>query len=495
MLIDQSLGRNLAHIEKIYEDSGDIIKRKFFIGDKYNHAACVLYVDNLANSDLIENAVINRLMINLRQIRPNTTSIREDLLATLTKEGITAPDIREEMDFNKALQAVASGDTALFVDGCEVCLVIASRGFLSRGVPTAETEILVQGSKEAFSESMRTNTMLIRRRIRDKALVVKQTVVGKRSHTDVAIVYNKDIVREDILEELTGRIDDINIDAILDIGYIAQLIEDKWQSPFPGGQVTERPDKAAAAILEGRIAIIADNSPFALIVPSTLNCFFQSPEDYYQRYDIMSLSRILRYIACIIAVTAPGLYLAIALYNPNMFPSEIMYKMAASRMSVPFPALIEFLIMDMAFELLREAGIRLPSALGGTIGIIGGIIIGQAAVEAGIVSPIVVIIVALTGICGFTLPSISLVGGIRIAKYILLIGGATFGLFGFWVGVLFILIHLASLKSFGIPYLYPFVSSEANDYSDVRDTIIRPPTFMLNKRSIFAKAGNRIKSE
>jgi spore germination protein len=380
-----------------------------------------------------------------------------------------------------------SGDTALFIGNEKKVLVVASRGFASRGVPTAETEIVVQGSKEAFSESLRTNTMLLRRRIRDTSMIVAQQQIGKRTKTDIALVYIKDLVRPTVLETVTNRLNRINTDTILDIGYLEQFIEDDYKSPFPQCQITERPDKVASAILEGRIAIIADNSPFVMIVPCLINCFFQSPEDYYGRFEIMSLSRILRYFAAIVAVVLPGLYLAIALYSPNMIPTELLYTMTAARANVPFPAIVEILIMDIAFERLRDAGIRLPSAIGSTIGVVGGIIIGQAAVEAGLVSPIVVIIVALTAICGFTLPSISLTAGIRLSKYLLIAGAAFLGLFGFWLGVIFILIHLASLKSFGFAYLFPFVSSDVNEYSDLKDSVIRLPLFMMGKKAVFAK--------
>ena len=490
MEINKNLETNIDNLDKIFGESDDISKRLFPVGMYNLTKAYIIYIDNLANSDFISKTVVTSLMFNIRLVKPSCFSSK-DVFTALINGGITAPDIREEKDFNNVVIAIQSGDTALFLDGHDFALIIASRGWQSRGVPTAETEVVLQGSKEAFSESMRTNTVLIRRRIRDNNLVIRQTQLGRRSRTDIAIAYIKDIVRPDVLNEVQQRLDKIDIDAILDIGYIEQLIEDDWKSPFPQCQITERPDKVASSLLEGKIAIISDNAPFALIVPSVITCFFQSPEDYYGRFEIMSLSRLLRYLGCVVAITLPGLYLAIALYNPNMIPTEIMFRMAEARQTVPFPALVEIMIMDTAFELLREAGIRLPSAIGSTIGVVGGIIIGQAAVEAGFVSPIVVIIVALTAICGFTLPNVSLVGGIRISKYLLILGGAFFGLIGFWVGLIFILIHLASLKSFGFPYLFPFVSSDINGYSDLKDTLVRPPLFWMNKRPFFANEDQR----
>ena len=487
MIISKNLDENIQKIEKIFVNNGDFIKRKFRIGNTDNFAY-IFFIDNMANSTMLENSVIRPIMYNVKLADSKSTNISNDALSLLKESILIAPDMKDTENFNACIDAVMTGDTALFLSDSTKAIIIASRGFDGRGVPTTETEIVVQGSKEAFAESLRTNTMLIRRRLRDHNLVIQQTTVGRSTKTDIAIVYVKGIVREQVLQEVIKKIDNINIDAVLDVGYLEQYIENDYLSPFPQCQVTERPDKAVSALVEGRIVIICDNSPFTLIVPCVLSCFFQSPEDYYSRFQISSMSRMIRYFGGLTAMTLPGLYLAIALYHPNMIPTELLLKMANARATVPFPALVEILIMDVAFELLKEAGVRLPSAIGSTIGVVGGIIIGQAAVEAGLVSPIVVIIVALTAICGFTLPTISLNAGIRICKYLLLFASAFMGLLGFWMGSLIILIHLSSLKSFGFPYLYPFVSSNLNDYSDLKDTVVRPPLFWMKKKPIFARS-------
>ena len=303
----------------------------------------------------------------------------------------------------------------------------------------------------------------------------------------------QDIAKENTLKEVEKRLKNIDIDAILDSGYIEQFIEDDYKSPFPQMQMTERPDKVASALLEGRIAIIVDNTPFVIIVPTILASFYQSSEDYYQRWEIMSFIRIIRYIAGIIALCLPGLYIAIAVYHPSMIPMELILKMIEARKDVPIPAVLEIILMELAFETLKEAGIRLPSAIGSTLGIVGGIIIGQAAVEAGLVSPIVVIVVALTAICSFAIPNIALVSGYRLCKYFIILLSSLLGFFGFWIALLICLIHLVNLKSFGIPYLYPFVSVKEEDYNDVKDTILKLPIFMLKKRPIFAKDSQKIR--
>jgi spore germination protein len=311
--------------------------------------------------------------------------------------------------------------------------------------------------------------------------------VGRRSQTDIALIYIEGVARPAVIEAVAQRISEIDIDAVLDSGSLEQHIESNWLSPFPQAQLTERPDKAASAILEGRVAVIVDNSPFALVVPVTLNCFFQSSEDYYNRWQIMSLARLIRFGAAFMAVLLPGLYIAVATYHPSMIPMLMATKLAAASQNVPFPAIIEILLMDAAFELLREAGVRLPGAVGGTIGIVGGLIIGQAAVEAGVVSPIVVIIVALTGVAAFAIPHVSLVYGFRLVKYAILLLSAVLGFLGFWAGLLLVLIHLASLRSFGIPYLMPFAAGELSGYAEARDSIFRFPLFTLKKRPFFAQ--------
>ncbi len=377
------------------------------------------------------------------------------------------------------------------MDENDIALQASTKGFPSRGVSEAKTEVVVQGPKDAFTEIGATNIVLIRRRIRDTKLKVKRTKVGKRSKTDVAILYMEDIVRKEILQEVEYRINQIDIDVILDSGYIDQLLENRWLSPFPQLQMTERPDKAASALLEGRVVIVIDNTPFVVIAPATLNVFFQASEDYYDRWEIMSFIRLIRYCAGFLAVALPGLYIALTVFHPSMLPTNLALKIAETRQNIPFPAVGEILIMELAFELLREAGIRLPSPVSSTIGIVGGIIIGQAAVEAGIVSPSVVIVSALTGICTFVIPNIALVSGLRLTKYIVLIFSAFLGLYGFWLALILMLIHMASLKSFHIPFLYPFCSASVNNYNDLEDSIFRLPLWFMKKRPIFSNDKHR----
>lgn len=492
MKVQQILDDNIKFLTETFADCGDIVSRKLPVANG-KAWIYVTYIDMLIDTKVIELNILTPLMHRIGDISPRVEIIRGNVFDSLKDAGMTTADIKESDDFNEIILSMLSGDTAVFVEGCDKSVIVSSKGFPNRGVQAAETETTVYGSKEAFNEVFRQNTALIRRRIRDPKLKIKQVKVGQRSGTDVAVVYLSDVVRPQILTEVMERIAKIDIDAILDSGYIEQLIEDDWRSVFPHIQMTERPDKAASAILEGRIVIVVDNSPFALIVPATLATFFQSSEDYYERWHIMSFIRLLRYAAAIISIVLPGLYIAATVYHPSMVSMPLTLKMADARQNVPIPAFLEVLVMDLAFELIREAGIRLPGPVGSAIGIVGGIIVGQAAVEAGLVSPIVVIVVALTGIASFAVPNNTLTSGFRLAKYLILILSSVLGLFGFWISAFLIFIHLASLKSFGVPYLFPFSAADLNNYSEIKDSIFRAPLFFMRKRPFFANPSQSIR--
>ena len=481
--ISKNLEENIAFIEEAFQDCGDIVRRHFFTGEKKDIAVYMLYADNNIRNTTVEDAILTNIMN-----RSRIDSQKEGMLKRLNEEVIAIGEMTEVKTFQEVFDGVLTGDTILLMDGNDIALRASTKGFPSRGVGEAKTEVVVQGPKDAFTEIGAWNLVLIRRRIHDTKLKVKRIKIGTRSRTDVFILYMEDIVRKEILKEVEDKLDKINLDGILDSGYVEQLLEKQWLSPFPQLQMTERPDKASSALLEGRIVIVVDNTPFVVMIPATLNVFFQAAEDYYDRWEIMSFIRLIRYCAGFLAVALPGLYIALTVFHPSMLPTNLALKIAQTRQNIPFPAVGEILIMELAFELLREAGIRLPSPVSSTIGIVGGIIIGQAAVEAGIVSPSVVIISALTGICTFVIPNISLVSGLRLTKYIVLILSAILGLYGFWLALILVLIHMASLKSFRIPFLYPFCSASVNDYNDLEDSIFRLPLWFMKKRTIFSNS-------
>lgn len=475
----KSLEENMKVIKSRLEDCDDIVYKDFRVGAEQKLEFKLVYTDGMIDKAVLNEAVLNALMLHAREVPPEAPRLIEKLYELVRYGTIPASEMTETDNLDDALLAVLTGDAVLLIDGTERIIVIGAKGWPARSVSEPATETLVRGPRDGFTETFRINTALVRRRLRDTRLKLKQLQVGTRSHTDIGIMYIEDIAMESLVLEVHRRIKTIDIDAILESGYIEQLVEDNYLSPFPQVRATERPDEVAAALLEGRVAILVDNSPFALIVPITFNSLFQSPEDYYDRWFIASILRVIRFTASVLSLVLPALYIAVTSYHPGILPLKLVLSIAASRTGIPFPAIIEAFLMEATFELLREAGIRLPVPIGSTIGIVGGIVIGTAAVDAGIVSPIMVIIVAITAISSFSIPSYNLSVGLRMLRFILMISAGILGLYGMMLCFLLILCHLVKLKSFGIPYMSPFVSFVGSDY---KDTVVRVPLFLMKNR-------------
>jgi spore germination protein len=360
-------------------------------------------------------------------------------------------------------------------------------------VQEPDSEKVIRGSKEGFTDSVKTNTALIRKRVRSSRVKVQEFTMGLRSHTAVDLVYMEDLACPGVLEAIKKRLNAYEIDGVLDSGIIEQLGEKKWYSPFPQFQTTQRPDRAALAVLEGRVVLLSDNSPVALILPTDFNSFLKTSDDYYNRFGVATFARILRYMAAFFSMTLPGLYLAATTFHTQILPTPLLLSFWEARIGVPFPAALEVILMEVSFELLREAGVRLPGAMGNTIGIVGGLIIGQAAVDANLVSPIVVIVVAFTALCSFSIPNEEFAFSFRILKFYIIALCAWQGFFGFLVGLLSVVLHLSRLESFGIPYLMPFVGADLTGYEDERDSIWRAPLRAMTRRPIYARRDERVK--
>ena len=479
MRLTKHLEQNMAAIHEALRDCGDIVEREFLVGG--NGKLIMLYADNFVDLEALRESILETVMLDYQNDRP------KGILEALLEEAIAVSEVKKVTTVAEICDAVFWGDTVLLMDGNDFALQATTKQFPNRGIGKAETEVVVQGPKDAFMEVMAFNIVLTRRRIRDPKLKLKRKKAGNRTRTDIALMYMEDLVRPEILSQVEKQLDDMDVEGLLDSGSVEQLLERRQFSPFPQLQMTERPDKTASALLEGRVVLLADNTPYAILLPATLNTFFQAAEDYYERWEIVSFIRLIRYGAAFLAVTLPGLYIAFAVYHPQLMPTALALKVASTRGAIPFSVIGEVLIMELAFELLREAGIRLPSPVSSTIGIVGGIIIGSAAVEAGIVSPVVVIVAALTGICTFVIPNVSVVSGLRISKYLVIAMAAVFGLFGVWAALLLLLGHLSGLTSYGIPYLYPYCASSVNDDRDWEDSIFRLPPSKKKGRPIFAR--------
>jgi spore germination protein KA len=377
------------------------------------------------------------------------------------------------------VDAVLGGDAILLVDGVDHGVALSARSWPERAIEEPVSEANIRGPRDGFIETMRINTMLLRRRIRSPHMKMERIVVGRRTQTPVDLIYLKDVADPALVREVKSRIGRIDVDSMLDSGMLQEFIEDQPSSPFPLMMNTERPDRTAAGLLEGQVAIMVDGSPSALLLPVTFWHFMKASEDYYDRFWIGTLVLWHRFLFLMLSVLGPSLYVAITSFHQEMIPTTLLLSIAAAREGIPFPVLIEALMMEIFFEALREAGIRLPRQVGQAVSIVGALVIGEAAVRAGLASAPVVFIVAATGIASFTIPQFQLGVTFRFLRFPIMILAGTLGLFGIMVGLVAILVHLCAVRSFGVPYLTPVAPLDINGLKDV---LIRAPLWLMGRR-------------
>ncbi|MGN7469855.1 spore germination protein [Brevibacillus sp. SAFN-007a] len=472
------LQENLERFRTLLGNPHDLLIRTFLIGNT-NHSCAVIAIDGLANAHMLHAQVLGHIQLMISTAEKVVPTEPEAILNLLYEEVLSVVEIKKETSFLAALDCILSGDTALFVDGSSEIILIDSKGWKSRAIEEPVSEGLVRGPRDGFTENIRDNTVLIRRRVKDPNLRFDSTLVGKRSKTELIIAYIDNIVDHDLVREVHRRIATIDIDEVEESGFIEQWIEDDFLSPFPQVHNTERPDKVSAALFQGRVAVMLDGTPMVLILPVTLGLLMHSPEDYYERWIVGTLARMLRYLAAFFAVFSPSLYIALVTFHPGLIPSDLAFSIAATRDGVPFPAFVESIMMITTMELLQEAGLRLPKPIGQTVGIVGGLVIGDAAVSAGIVSPVMVIVVALTAISSFAIPSYHLAIAFRMVRFFAMFTAAIFGLYGVVLSLIAIMIHLSNLTSIGHPYLAPFAPQMPRDWKDL---ILRAPVTFLKDR-------------
>lgn len=496
--LSPDLAENLKALRKVLGPSGDIIYRTFTIAGA-NLKAALVYVDGLVENPSINNFILRPLMQRGLHIQ---RAMKEPPVPPLpVEEGAAAhPFLRrlqqvlvvnsaamERTVFTHLVDDVLGGATVLLIDTVPAALSLSLRGYEERGVEEPPSEQLVRGPRDGFVESVRINMALLRRKLRDPNLRLELLRVGRRTNTDVALCYIDDIANPKLVEEIRTRINGIDIEGVLESGYLEQIIEDHHFSPFPQIQNTERADRCIANLLEGRVAILVDGTPFCLLLPSVFNQFYQAPEDYYERFLIATLVRAIRVIALFFSLLFTSLYVALISFHSEMLPSRFAVAVAGGRAGVPFPSVAEALFMELAMEILREAGLRLPRPMGQTISIVGALIIGEAAVRAGIVSPLMVIVVALTTIGSFAVPSYSAAIALRIVKFPIILAAGTFGLYGLMLAIIGLVVHLCSLKSLGIPYLSPLAPMRPDD---VKDTLYRMPLWSMTHRPRLLRTGD-----
>ncbi|MFD4931327.1 spore germination protein [Peribacillus butanolivorans] len=488
-LLKTSLEGNIQHVKQQLGNSGDIMIREIQIGKEGIFKACIFYTDGLVDTSSIQNFIMESLMLDINPDQEQMISYQQNVLQVLKGRILAVGDIQDVTEFSSLFTSLLSGDVILLLDGYAQGFTIGMRGGKDRGVMESTTETVVRGPKEGFTENLRTNTALIRRKIKTPQLWLESKKIGKLTKTDVAIMYIDGIVNDKVVEEVHRRLDRIDIDGILESGYIEELIQDETHTPFPTMYYSERPDVIAAELLEGKVAILVDGTPIVLVVPALFVSFIHSAEDYYQRADIATLIRLLRFFTIFIALLGPSLYIAITTYHQEMLPTRLLISLAAQREGVPFPAFFEALMMEVAFEILREASLRMPKAIGQAISIVGTLVIGSAAVEAGIVSAAMVIVVAITAISSFVLPSFTISMSIRMLRFPMMALAASFGLFGIIVGVIALVLHMCSLRSYGVPYMSPFAPFIPED---MKDTLIRVPRWgMFARPRLISQKNNK----
>lgn len=373
-----------------------------------------------------------------------------------------------------AVKALLAGHCALTDFARErVCLINVTES-KQRSIEEPKSESTIRGPHEGFTESILTNVGLVRKRIRNPFLRFDKMNIGNQTGTTLLMVYMENLAPESLVREVRGRLSAIRTDSVLESAYVEEFIQDRIWSPFPTLTNTERPDMVAAQLLDGKVAVMVDGTPNVLLAPMTFFEFFSSPEDYYQRADIATFIRWIRLISFFTAVFVPSLYVAATTFHQELIPTQLLISLSAQREGVPFPAIFEVLLMEVVFEIIREAGLRMPRAVGQALSIVGAIVLGQAAVEAGLISAAIVIVVAITGITNFVVPVYSFGMSQRLLRFSFVLLAGFMGLFGILCGALFLVAHLVSLKSFGVPYMTPASPSIGTDWKDVLVRLPRP---------------------
>lgn len=484
--LGKSIEENIKIIKNVLFDDETLILRRF--QNKFLKAAncCIFYYEGMVNQAIVNESIIKPLLdSNLaKELSEN------NLLQELQYKVLANNFVLECNDVDKLIDTVICGDVIFFLDGYDQALIIRASERETRAITEPESERVVRGPREGFTESIQTNLILIRRRIKCPKFKTKFREIGQRSRTKICICYIDDIAKKSILSELERRLDEITLDAILDAGYIQELIRDEPFSPFETVGYSERPDIIAAKLLEGRIAIIVDGSPTVLTVPYVLVEHAQSNEDYYTNYMLASFNRFIRTTATISSITIPAVYLAVVTYHQEMLPTPVLLSLSASRQGVPFPTALSFFIMLFIFDILREAGARMPLSIGQAINIVGALVLGEAAINAKLVSAPVVVITALSGI--LTLLNVRLLTAIVFSRFLLLFAASILGLYGVIFGFLILMMHLASMRSFGIPYMASITRIMNHDG---QDAWMRAPWWTMTLRPKVIAARNIVRQK
>ena len=478
--LDKNIDKLLETIKETYGNSSDIVIRNIQIG---KNKLAYIYLESVSSDDKISDFLMQNLSSYVKvKKRFSISNLLTSLQNTIYNSHLSTINTYEDLFYY-----LASGYTILCLNGNSNAITVETKSSLDRGVTESSSETIIRGPKDSFTENNAINLGLIRKRIKDPNLWFDEQKVGKRTKSKVTLCYIKGIADDDKVKVLKEKISKIDIDGILDTGYIREYLTKNQSSAFPEFKSTERPDIACGSLLEGKIVIMVENSPYILIAPGLLIDFLHTSEDYYQRPINASFTRLLRFFAFIVTIITPGMYISLTTFNHEIIPDELLISLAVQREGVPFPTAVSIISMIITFELLREADIRIPNAMGSAVSIVGALILGEAAVSAGIVSPIVIIIIAITSISGLLFTDIDFINAIRIWRFVFIFFSTICGLVGFVVAGFIFTIKLCSMECIGIPYLAPISPLYKNSQ---KDALIRSPRYKMIYRPKFIANGD-----
>ena len=484
-IICENINVNSAYIKQILGRSYDVTFKEYKILNSEETKIFICFVNSLVNLNLINQYIVNPLTQNLMKRDYNTSKLPINILKILNDNIFSLADSKESESMDNVITEILSGSTVMFIDGYQKAFIVKTQGYEMRNVDEPSTERVVRGPREGFVEDLKTNISLLRRKIKNTKLILEKTNIGKETHTDICIAYIDGITNLQIVEEVRNRLNAIDTDSILESCYIEEFIRDHQFSLFPTIGNSETPDTITAKLLEGRVAIFCDGTPVVLTVPFLFIENLQSREDYYSLPFLASFIRLIRFLSLFITLTTPALYIALTTFHYEMIPTVLLINMAASREGIPFPAFFETIIISITFEILREASIRMPIAVGTSISIVGTLVIGEAAVRAGIMSNPIIIIMAITAVSSYVCTPLITVN--IIVRFFFIFLASVLGIYGILIGYFILLAHMCSLKSFGVNYLTPIAPVKLGE---LKDSVIRLPIKLLNKRPHLANDKN-----
>ena len=473
----EGLELTAENVKKQIGESNDIVIRHLLVNGDPKFPVTLVFVDGLVESKNVDDDILKPL---LQENILSQSESEEEIINKINAGALYHKKAHIRSRIDECIEDILDGSAALIFSNAKKAVTFEIKGFEKRNITEPSGENIIKGAKDAFVEVLRVNTSLVRRKIRTQNLRIRETKVGTQTLTGIAVVYIEGLTNPNLVGEVIKRIDSIRVDGVIITGSLDEYILDNKWSVFPQTLSTERSDRFCQHILEGRVGLLVDGLPVSFIVPATFNLFLQAPEDDANNYIVASIIRLIRYGSYIGSLTIPAFYISITTFHQEMIPSKLAISIIKSKIGVPFPTFFEVIFMLVAFELLLEAGLRLPRTIGQSVSIVGAVVVGQAAVSAQLLSPAVIVIIALTGITGFTMPNQDFANAVRFWRLLLVIFSIVAGLFGLSIGLLLMAYMLSRVECYGVPYLTPYVANDGRNL--LMNTLIRAPLFMQNKR-------------